>query len=82
METNKKEEKKVKKQNKLFLKFKNRKEKKKNKNKYIKKGKLKKKFKNAQSFFNLDFVSDDGIINLKTGYDVKKVFLQRFKPHF
>ena len=71
METNKKEEKKLKKQNKLFLKFKNRKEKKKNKNKYIKKGKLKKKFKNAQSFFNLDFVSDDGIINLKTGHYAK-----------
>lgn len=36
-----------------------------NKSKYINKRILRKKFKNAQSFTNVDFVSDKGIIKLK-----------------
>lgn len=71
METNKKEEKKLKKQNKLLMKFKSKKEKGKHKNKYITKGALKEKIKNSQSFFSLDFVDENGLIHLKTGHYAK-----------
>lgn len=59
------------KEKKLLLKVKN-KLYKKNK-KYITKKQMNKKIKNSQSFINTDFVSDNGIIYLKTG-EVAKVF--------
>ena len=41
--------------------------------KYIKKSQMNKKIKNSQSFVNTDYVSDNGIIHLKTG-EVAKTF--------
>lgn len=61
------------KQNKLLRKYKAKKEKKKIKYEFINKGVLNSKIKNSQSFFHLDFVNDDGLINLKNG-EYAKVF--------
>ena len=55
------------KQNKLLIKYKYKKEKKKIKSEFINKKILDSKVKNSQSFFHLDFVGDDGLINLKNG---------------
>ena len=58
-----KDEKKKKKEHKVIEKFVKKKDN--SKQKYITKGVLKRKFKNAQSFTNAEFVNDNGIIKLR-----------------
>ena len=66
-----KNEKKKNKENKLIEKFAKKRDK--IKQKYMTKKDLKKKFKNAQDFTNIDFVNNEGIINLRDG-SCAKVF--------
>ena len=64
------------KQDKMLLRYKKKKQDKKKQNKYITKKILNEKVKNSQSFFNLDFVNEDGLINLKTGEYAKVLSVQ------
>ena len=64
------------KQDKMLLRYKKTKQDKKKQNKYITKKILNEKVKNSQSFFNLDFANEDGLINLKTGEYAKVLSVQ------
>ena len=64
------------KQDKMLLRYKKKKQDKKKQNKYITKKILNEKVKNSQSFFNLDFVDENGLINLKTGEYAKVLSVQ------
>lgn len=64
------------KQDKMLLRYKKKKQDKKKQNKYITKKILNEKVKNSQSFFNLDFVNEDGLINLKTREYAKVLSVQ------
>ena len=64
------------KQDKMLLRYKKKKQEKKKQNKYITKKILNEKIKNSQSFFNLDFVDENGLINLKTGEYAKVLSVQ------
>ena len=72
----KKDIRKKRKQDKMLLRYKKKKQDKKKQNKYITKKILNEKVKNSQSFFNLDFVDENGLINLKTGEYAKVLSVQ------